>query len=349
MRQLRVIGLCLIAAFAISALAVASASAAAPEYGRCIKKTGKPSGEGYSNANCTTHVSAEGRFTWEPGPGANPRFESVERFVYPAKYNDCISAIAHEGIAKNDRERAATAPEPEKATLIHEAEENEAAAKEQLRKSGFTGAATPPPTALEECEAYVKETHAKAPAELETKSGSTVTCSGVTSEGEYTGTKTVGDLKTAFTGCTTESFLGALKCQSEGAAEGEIVTATLNGRLGIATSEEGKIVKVGLDLSPAEGEDVAKFSCPYSLGEFKGSVSVVVTGSVIHYVKTNTMVSSETETFTQTKGKQKPEAFEGEPADVLESAIGSAAPEQSGMALRGTLTNVEEIEVNRVV
>jgi hypothetical protein len=349
MRRLSVIGLCLIAAFAISAVAVASASAAAPEYGRCIKKTGKPSGEGYSNANCTTHVSAEGRYTWEPGPGSNPKFESVERFVYPPKYNDCISAIAHEKIAKEDREKAATAPEPEKAILIREAEENEAVAKEQLKKSGFTGSVTPPPTALEECEAYVKETRAKAPAELETKSGSAVTCSGVTSEGEYTGPKTVGDLKTSFTGCTTESFRGALKCESEGAEEGEIVTSTLDGRLGIVSSEEGKIVKVGLGLYPAEGEVVARFSCPYAIGEFKGAVSVVVTGSVIHDVKTNTMVSTETETFSQSKGKQKPEAFEGESADVLESAIGSAAPEQSGMALRGLLTNDEEIEVNRVV
>jgi hypothetical protein len=78
MGRVRLVGVCLVAAFALGAIAAASASAAAPEYGRCVKATQvskKYTGK-YDNAGCTppkteTEKKAvekgEGKFEWFPG------------------------------------------------------------------------------------------------------------------------------------------------------------------------------------------------------------------------------------------------------------------------------------------
>jgi hypothetical protein len=330
MSRLRMIGLCLVAVVAIGAVAAASASAEAPEYGRCIKKA-KTEGAGFSDANCNSAVGAEGKYEWIAGPGPKAKFTSVERFLFSGKYTQCLRARGEEEIAEEKRKQAETAPEPEKAKLIREAEEHERVAEEKRAKAKLNKA---------ECEALIEEEHAKAPAVLQTVTGSTVTCGGVTSTGEYSGTKTVGNLVTTFTECS----IGGLACQSAGAEEGEIVTATLDGVLGVVQKEEPLTktkVKIGLDLFPAEGTVVNEFNC--------SGFGVVVTGSVIHEVKANKMVLTETEKFTQSKGKQKPESFEGQPADVLETSIFGGPNEQSGLTLKGELTNEEKIEINTVV
>ena len=61
--RVAVAGLCLTAAFAISLMAVASASAVAPEFGRCVKaKPGK-----YHDPGCEKGEVKSGTFEWEPG------------------------------------------------------------------------------------------------------------------------------------------------------------------------------------------------------------------------------------------------------------------------------------------
>jgi hypothetical protein len=70
MKRIGVVGLCLIAVFASSAIVVASASAEAPEYGRCLKaeKIGKVYNGGYTNSSCTTaSESKTGKYEWFPG------------------------------------------------------------------------------------------------------------------------------------------------------------------------------------------------------------------------------------------------------------------------------------------
>jgi len=69
MKRIRITGLCLISAFAISAVAVASASATAPEIGRCKKST--PKAGGYATATCTTtdKEDNDGTYEWLPGTG----------------------------------------------------------------------------------------------------------------------------------------------------------------------------------------------------------------------------------------------------------------------------------------
>ena len=63
MRRMRVIGLCLVAVFAMSAMFVSSASATAPEFGRCIKKA-KAEGAGFSDAGCLKAVGTAAKFEW---------------------------------------------------------------------------------------------------------------------------------------------------------------------------------------------------------------------------------------------------------------------------------------------
>ncbi|HYM54241.1 MAG TPA: hypothetical protein VES97_02680, partial [Solirubrobacteraceae bacterium] len=298
-------------------------------------KKAKAEGTGYSNSNCTTGVESGAKFEWAPGPGTNNKFTSVERFVFSSKYKLCLSARGEEEIANKDIEEAVKAEEKGETAraeqLRREASEHQSVAEELRAKAKLT---------KEGCEKLIEEEKAKAPAELQTVSGTTVACGGVTSEGEYSGTKTIANLITTFTDCATSGF----KCTSAGAEAGEIVTSTQDGELGVIKKELTKS-KVGLDLSPATGTVEAEFTC--GIAGFE--VPVVVTGSVIHEVKPNTMVLTENETFTQSKGKQKPEKFEGLPADVLESSIAGGANEQSGLTLRGLLTNEEKIEVNTVV
>ena len=66
MKRIRIIALCLVAAFALSAIAATGASAEeAPEIGRCKKVTVKKSGK-YGTVTCTS-LKAGGEYEWTPG------------------------------------------------------------------------------------------------------------------------------------------------------------------------------------------------------------------------------------------------------------------------------------------
>jgi hypothetical protein len=178
------------------------------------------------------------------------------------------------------------------------------------------------------------------PAALETASKRKVTCTGQTGTGEYTGVKTVANVTLDFTGCE----MSGAKCTSEGAAEGELRSATLIGALGvIKTSTEGPLKNtIGLDLQPAtEAGPVVEFAC--------GTTSASVHGSVIVPVSRDAMKLTASLTFTEGLGKQKPESFEGQPRDVLEAVFGEAPASQTGLKLTSVQTNEELIEVNSVV
>jgi hypothetical protein len=75
MRQIRIIGVYLVAALGISAVLVASASATAPEFGRCLKKA-KAEGKGYTSNKCTTAgEGTKAKYEWVPGAGKT-KFET---------------------------------------------------------------------------------------------------------------------------------------------------------------------------------------------------------------------------------------------------------------------------------
>lgn len=84
MRLLRVGGCALAAAVALGTLAVAGASAALPELGRCEKLTGVQEGKklvyhgAYKNKSCTSlSHTGTGKYEWSPGPGTNNKFYGV--------------------------------------------------------------------------------------------------------------------------------------------------------------------------------------------------------------------------------------------------------------------------------
>jgi hypothetical protein len=76
MRRIKIVGLCLVAAFALAAMTAGSASATAPEFGRCLKVTPK-SLSNYNSAKCVQLASegagteaeklSKGNYQWFPG------------------------------------------------------------------------------------------------------------------------------------------------------------------------------------------------------------------------------------------------------------------------------------------
>jgi hypothetical protein len=177
-------------------------------------------------------------------------------------------------------------------------------------------------------------------ATLEIVGGSKVVCLGEASTGRYTGPKTL--LTTiAFNGCG----LNGGKCTTSGQAEGTIVTALLQGELGIVKKGTSSLTdQIGLDLStPGNEANWMEFSC--------GGVPVVVTkeSSLIKLVKTNKMLGGATEKFVETKGHQTPERFEGGEPDVLLTSVAGAPAGRTGLLLTWILKNEEKLEVNSVV
>ena len=326
MRRLRVAVLCIASALTIAAVAAASAQAEAPEYGRCIKKAGKASGAGFKDGNCTKAVGKKAHFEWVPGQGANAKFSSKGKIIYSTKYKQCSRALFEEQVAAKDREKG----------FIVEAEMHEEAAREYYAHAGETKAG---------CEMVVEEETAKSTVVLETGTGVRLKCAGVAAQGEYSGPKTVANMTIRFTEC---SLKDGAECTSPGAEEGEIVTSTLDGELGVIgkfITKKKKHTKtlIGVDAFPAPpGTVVSEFSC--------AGASFAVSGSVIREVRTNAMVTTESEGFAQSAGKQYPEGFEGLPADVLSSTITEGGEEtgpfQTGLATRSTVTNEEPIEVS---
>jgi alpha-tubulin suppressor-like RCC1 family protein len=173
---------------------------------------------------------------------------------------------------------------------------------------------------------------------LTTKGGQAVSCTVESASGEYNGAKTFAAVLT-FTGC----HLGSVgSCQSSGAAEGEVVTMSLAGQVGvIAKGLEASKNKIGLDLKAAAGETFAEMSC--------AGTTVVVTGSVIAEIKANSMLSKATLKYSGSKGVQKPNRFEAGEEDVLVTKIGEAEAEKSVLTLTTIQTNEEKVEVNSVV
>jgi hypothetical protein len=197
-----------------------------------------------------------------------------------------------------------------------------------------------------ECEEVYKEWQEedlKEPVILETTNGSRVECLGLTASGEYSGTNTVSDLRTTFTGCELKLEKAekvGTSCASAGASAGEIVVNPLEGELGLITKQAEPVKDTaGIALFAASGP-IAEFTC--------GAYSIVVTGSIIHQVSVNKMLLEENEKFDQSKGNQSVENFYGGEQDVLTSTIDGFFKFKSGEALLTRLVNHEEVEVNTV-
>ncbi len=168
---------------------------------------------------------------------------------------------------------------------------------------------------------------------LETVGKSQIVCTGESGSGEYSGTKALANVTIHLTGCERAGS----KCTTGEATAGEVQTHTLAGALGWKNAESAA---PALDLAPSSGEVVAEFNC--------GSTPVTIGGSVIVSVPKNEMLLAPTLKYEATSGKQKPEHFDEEPNDVLETSFGGPF-EQTGLTITTTQTNEEEVEVNTAV
>jgi hypothetical protein len=341
MTRLKTLAICLVAVFAIGVAAAATASAAAPEFGRCVKKA-KAEGSGYSNAGCTTKAETGAKFEWQAG--STTTFTSEAREVETGKAKKCLlwwseikaGNLKHAGELLT--EWKLTEAECEQVVKAHACwDEIRKGEPKEAEELGYTRS---------ECEEAYKEWQEedlKEPVILETTNGSRVECLGLTASGEYSGTNTVSDLRTTFTGCELKLEKAekvGTSCHSTGASEGEIVVNPLEGELGLIT-KQAEAVKdtAGIALFAASGP-IAEFEC--------GAYSIVVTGSVIHQVTVNKMLLEENEKFDQSKGNQSVENFYGGEQDVLSSTIDGFFKFKSGEALLTRLVNAQEVEVNTV-
>jgi hypothetical protein len=351
MRHVRTLYTALLAACVLGAVTSANAYASefkAPEFGRCIKTAKGFTGAGFSDAGCTSVVASDAKYEWQPGPGPKPGFTTTARYKPGPVTKKCIVAKHYEervgywaGKAKEAEEAAAVAAPPLKERLEEEARKDREKQKEYEEKANKKYAETGLPNPRVECPILIEdEAEGAEPVVLETESGTRVECEGLSGSGKYTGLKTVGEVSTTFTGCEVGET--GIKCTSPGAVEGEIKPAALKGELGVIKTE-GKAVnnEIGIDLAPESGSTAAQFKCAFA--------SITVTGSIIHEVVTNRMLASESEKFLQKNGQQRPEKFEGQPADVLYSQLGESEPEQAGEGLLSKLKNEEKMEVNSTV
>jgi hypothetical protein len=132
-----------------------------------------------------------------------------------------------------------------------------------------------------------------------------VSCTGGTSSGEVEGvspSKNVTNVIVKFTGCTASGG----KCGTATAASGEITTVKLVGVLGyINTKSTPK--EVGLLLHPKEGTKFTSFKCEGN--SFTNNVTGEVIGKMTPVNEATTHFKL---TFTQTKGVQGVQSFEGE-------------------------------------
>jgi len=336
------LGVCLVLAL-VSGLITGTAASAAegpPEYGRCVQK-GTTGGAGYANATCTKARTAKAKYDWLAGPGPKPGFTWQERPTYTPKYHYCLRALGEEQVAKEDREKAAGASEPEKAELEAKAQEAELRSEQEYKLAGSPGEKY----TRAQCEALIEAEEAKAPAGLTTvptgsgmhkSSKLRVSCGAVAAAGEFTASKTVGGVTITFKECATK----ATTCQST-ANPGEIVTSPLEGELGVVAIAHGK-PKAGLSLAAAlPGAAFAEFTC--------GGESIVITGSVITGVEGNQMAKVEVVSYGGSDGLQTYEKFLEGPLDVLETSIDGAPAEQTALRVKALQENDEAIEVNNDV
>jgi len=177
---------------------------------------------------------------------------------------------------------------------------------------------------------------------IETATKQKIVCTGATGSGEYTGTKTFANVVLRLTGCE----LSGVKCTGgEGAAEGELVTATLAGALGMEKKSPLGAAKdkIAWDLAPAvEGTPFLTFMC--------GATAGVVNGSMIGPVVVNKMSTKPVIKWVEAAGKQKPESFEGQPKDILATQFGGEGPfVQTALGLVTTGLIEESLEINSVV
>jgi hypothetical protein len=170
-------------------------------------------------------------------------------------------------------------------------------------------------------------------------------CTGATASGVITAPNSINHVVLVLTGCTHAPPKEG-PCQSAGRAANEVVTDELEGVLGVnVKAAEAIHDRVALELRPeGAGNVVATFECNPA-GRY------VVTGSLLHLMHSNAMVTARSEVFGEAKGEQMPECFVPCSVDqhTLEFEHEGFAPLEAGWSARFLTTYEEPLEINPVV
>jgi hypothetical protein len=241
MRHVRMLGLCLVAAFAFAAVAAAgSASAAEPEWGACVEqKHGH-----YTDANCQTEAASKkgvykGKYEWKSGAPVS---------------TECVAK------KKGDYLTSACNTEKEKKGVPEEHKGKFEKLGPKFSGAGGAGVLT---TEFYECQHKTGEgeqENIKAPREdcnsgneFATSAYSTVECTSEHANGNAVGSDEVANIRVLFTGCTAFG----VPATSQGLQAGEIETRTLKGKLGYINKSNHE---VGVLLEPTTaGGQFAEF------------------------------------------------------------------------------------------
>jgi hypothetical protein len=227
-RHVRMLGLCLVAALALGAYAVSSASAL--EWGKCeyVGSGGNynESSPGSGSSNCTKAEKAKpkgtGEYEWR-------------------KASEVAEKREAEGKNPNVHFTGASTGKGLLSTGDIECTKGTYAGQRVPRSTCLSGGG----------KLYVEE------------EGVSIECAGETNEGETDGKNKLANIEVTFVGCSIE---GVIPCNSAGAASEEIVVNTLKGKLGwINKTTTPK--QVGVLLEPAAGKHAAfaEFECAEGL------------------------------------------------------------------------------------
>jgi hypothetical protein len=333
MRHLRMVGLCLVAVFAIAAVAATSASAL-PEWGKCEKVA--PKTGAFTDANCTVKAKPlnSGEFKWLKGKEVEAkRIAAGKKGPVPFSGH----SVSGGGVLTTEIRECWV----ENVTV-------------QLR------------TTRKHC----KEEITKRPSGEERlfTQQFKVECANEVHSGEAVAPNLVKNVHVKFTGC---ALFGQTPCKSSGKAEGEIETLPLKGKLGYIKKAAHE-VGVLLEPAKAKGA-FAAFECGGAIGivvgvgnekegaEYASSGSRVCYGTetppkmepapactgveptpaeekhggydgiISPITPVNQMTSTYTQTYTEELEypfRNLPSSFEGQHIDVLEDNL-SIIPEPS--------------------
>jgi hypothetical protein len=195
---------------------------------------------------------------------------------------------------------------------------------------------------------------------LETVSGTKITCETQSATGKFDedsgAIKEVETVIATFKGCSLP-LLG-VKCNSAGAAEGEILTHKLKGPLGYISGEKTKTPVVGQELTPEKAKDkFAEFECSASAKVVvKAKEGAAAEGRIggdciIAPVKNaNEMSITVEQVYSGSGGVQSPQHFQDKGTTKqkfcnLESNLNGGSFEAATQALTTTVTGEEALEV----
>jgi hypothetical protein len=342
------VGLCLVAVFAMAAVVATSASAL-PEWGKCVAKAGGK----FTDSNCTKKATLKepGRFEWlKASQVAEKRVAEGKSKNVPFSGGTVGTGAVLTSLLRwcNKKEPDGSAGPGFTTTRKH---------CEEIWGPGQEGAGTTETTNIE--------------------------CTKETNTGETEGTNKVAKVEVVFTGCV---YGGTNPCNSEGRAEGEIATSTLKGKLGYI-KKSAKEVGLDLEPAKSHGT-FAAFSCVGGILKIKVGVGNSKEGAenvkgtlfptgcygvcpgatpeeeksggyddiISPITPVNMMTLKYTQVYTEESGypyRNLPTHLEGKHLSVLEDLISAKTPELSfasdwsaaGEVLTNVNTSEEEGEI----